>query len=342
MPNNSMKILFLMMLISGVLISLCANSWMGAWMGLEINLLSFIPLLSSNKNMFSTEASLKYFLIQAVASATLLFMILLKINTHEMFFFIKNMNWNNLISIPLLMKIACAPLHWWMPSVMEGLSWMNCFIILSIQKIAPLMLISYVLTNSIFIYFMIIFSAITGAIGGFNQISLRKILSFSSINHISWMLMTMTMGSNLWLMYFSIYMINIIVIIVLTATANLSFISQTLNTLNNKKFIKFMLFISMLSLGGLPPFLGFFPKWITIQFMIQNFMTLTAMILIMSSLLTLYYYMRMMFTTLTITNMENIWISMNHYKYNYSKTIMFSLSMLLSGMLVCTLALLIY
>nr|AVE15476.1 NADH dehydrogenase subunit 2 [Hestiasula sp. JZ-2017] len=342
MPNNSTKILFLSTLISGVLISLCANSWMGAWLGLEINLLSFIPLLSSNMNMFSTEASLKYFLIQAVASAALLFLILFKINTHEMFFFIKKSDWNNLIMTPLLMKIACAPFHWWMPSVMEGLSWSNCFIILSLQKIAPLMLISYMLTNSYFIQFMIIISTTTGAIGGLNQISLRKIFSFSSINHIGWMLMAMMMGSNLWLMYFLIYTINLTVIISLAAFTNWSFISQTFNSLNDNKIIKLTLFTAMLSLGGLPPFLGFFPKWITIQFMIQNLAILTAMILIMTSLLTLYYYMRMMFTTLTITNTENIWISMNQNKHNHSKITMFFLSILLIGMLVCTLILLIY
>nr|ASY98548.1 NADH dehydrogenase subunit 2 [Parymenopus davisoni] len=342
MPNNSTKILFLSTLISGVLISLCANSWMGAWMGLEINLLSFIPLLSSNKNMYSTEASLKYFLIQAIASSSLLFLILLKTNLYEMFYFMKNSTWNNLIMIPLLMKIACAPFHWWLPSVVEGLSWMNCFIILSIQKIAPLMLISYMLINNYFIQIMIILSAFIGAIGGFNQISIRKILSFSSINHIGWMLTTMIMGMNLWMTYFLIYTINITSIIFLTNMSNMSYISQSFNSLNHKKIIKFTLFISMLSLGGLPPFLGFFPKWIAIQFMAQNFMIFTSSILIMSSLITLFYYMRMMYTTLTITNTEIIWTTLIQQKNFCPKTIMFSLYTLFLGMLVSTLILLMY
>nr|YP_009353197.1 NADH dehydrogenase subunit 2 [Rhombodera valida]AOY36177.1 NADH dehydrogenase subunit 2 [Rhombodera valida] len=342
MPNNSTKILFLTTLISGILISLCANSWMGAWMGLEINLLSFIPLLSSNKNMLFTEASLKYFLIQAIASSTLLFLILLKTNIHEMFYLTKISTWNDYIMIPLLMKIAATPFHWWLPSVVEGLSWMNCFIILSIQKIAPLMLISYMLTNNFFIQIMIISSAFMGAIGGLNQISLRKILSFSSINHIGWMLTTMILGTNLWLMYFTIYTINITSIMSLTATTNLSYISQSFNSMSNQKIIKFMLFITLLSLGGLPPFLGFFPKWITIQFMTQNLMIFTSTILIMSSLLTLYYYMRIMYTTLMISNSEISWIIPIYSKYTHSKMMMFSLSILLFGMLGCTLIMLMY
>nr|ASY98470.1 NADH dehydrogenase subunit 2 [Tarachomantis alaotrana] len=342
MPNNSTKILFLSTLISGMLISLCANSWMGAWMGLEINLLSFIPLLSSNKNMYSNEASLKYFLIQAIASSTLLFLILLKTNIQEMFYITKLSTWNNLMMLPLMMKIAASPFYWWLPSVMEGLSWMNCFILLSIQKIAPLMLISYMLTNNYFIQFIIISSAFIGAIGGLNQISLRKILSFSSINHIGWMLSTMMMGSNVWLLYFTIYTINIISIISMTAMINLSYISQTFNSMNNKKIVKFTLFIAMLSLGGLPPFLGFFPKWIAIQFMAQNLMIFTSTILISSSLLTLFYYMRMIYTTLMITNSEIMWAIMIYPKYMHSKTIMFSLSILLFGMLSCTLILWMY
>nr|ASY98587.1 NADH dehydrogenase subunit 2 [Ceratomantis saussurii] len=342
MPNNSTKILFLITLISGVLISLCANSWMGAWMGLEINLLSFIPMLSSNQNMLSSEAALKYFLIQAIASSALLFLILFSTNFYEMFYFIKNWSWNNFIMIPLLMKIASAPFHWWLPSVVEGLSWMNCFIILSIQKIAPLMLISYMLVNNNFIQFVIIFSAFIGAIGGLNQISLRKMLSFSSINHIGWMLVGMIMGSNLWLMYFIIYSINVLMIITMTMIMNLSYISQIFNSMNNKKIIKFVLFIAMLSLGGLPPFLGFFPKWILIYYMVQNLMIFTSLILILSSLLTLYYYMRIMYTTLTITNTETLWTILIYPKYKFSKTIMFSFYVLLLGMLVCTLILLMY
>nr|YP_010502849.1 NADH dehydrogenase subunit 2 [Parasphendale agrionina]UXD78613.1 NADH dehydrogenase subunit 2 [Parasphendale agrionina] len=341
MPNNSIKILFLSTLSSGVLISLCANSWLGAWMGLEINLLSFIPLLSSTKNMFSTEASLKYFLIQAIASSTLLFLILLKINIQEIFYLDKNKMWNTLLMTPLLMKIACAPFHWWLPSVVEGLSWMNCFIILSIQKAAPLILISYLLTNNIFIQFMVISSAIIGAIGGLNQISMRKILSFSSVNHISWMLVSMTMGSNLLMIYFIIYMINLISIISMMVSMNLSYITQTFNLMNNKKIIKFILFTSMLSLGGLPPFLGFFSKWVIIQYLIQNVMYTTTVILILTSLLTLFYYMRVMYTTLLITNSEVIWITSTlHFKFYNSNIIMFSLIIITLGMLICTMILL--
>nr|AVE15538.1 NADH dehydrogenase subunit 2 [Mantidae JZ-2017] len=342
MPNNSTKILFLMMLISGSLISMSANSWMGAWMGLEINLLSFIPLLTSNKNMFSTEASLKYFLIQAIASAALMFLIILKTNINEMFYLILNSNWNNMMIIPLLMKVGAAPFHWWLPAVCEGVSWTSCFLLLSVQKMAPLMLMSYLLMNSMFIQFIIIMSAILGAIGGLNQISLRKILAFSSINHMAWMISSIIMGSNLWFMYFLIYLINILVIIILVMINNLSYISQSFNSMNSSKMLKFSLFMSMLSLAGLPPFIGFFPKWIMINFMLNNLMIITSTILILTSLLTLYYYMRIMYTTIMITNSEMTWLIPNKFKQNYFKFMMTSMSVILLGMMISTLMISIY
>nr|YP_009186315.1 NADH dehydrogenase subunit 2 [Teleogryllus oceanicus]ALO71662.1 NADH dehydrogenase subunit 2 [Teleogryllus oceanicus] len=58
--------LFMMMLILGTMISISSNSWPATWMGLEINLLAFIPLMSSKSNMMSTEAAMKYFIVQAM------------------------------------------------------------------------------------------------------------------------------------------------------------------------------------------------------------------------------------------------------------------------------------
>nr|UGB90505.1 NADH dehydrogenase subunit 2 [Leptomantella tonkinae] len=337
MPNNSTKILFLMTLISGMLISVCANSWLGAWMGLEINLLSFIPMLAFNKNLMTTEAALKYFLIQAIASSTFLFMILLKTNFYEMFFFLKNFSWNNIMMIPLLLKIASAPFHWWLPSVLEGLSWFNCFLILSIQKVAPLILISYLISNNNFIQFMIITSAMVGAIGGLNQTSIRKILAFSSINHVGWMLTTMIVNSNLWSIYLAIYIINITAIITVTSALTMNYISQIFNALNYTKFVKYFLLLSLLSLGGLPPFIGFFPKWMTIQFMAMNWMVITALILIMTSLLTLFYYLRIIYSSLMLLSTEVSWTSQTMPNHQYSSISTSSLMIALLGISSCTL-----
>nr|WGO58016.1 NADH dehydrogenase subunit 2 [Rhabdoblattella disparis] len=336
MSNNSSKTLFLFTLITGLLITISSNSWLGAWMGLEINLLSFIPLMTDNNNIYTSEASLKYFLIQALASASLLFLISSKTMIESMFSISNSMFTSTILLTPLFLKSGAAPLHWWFPSVMEGLSWFNCFILMTIQKIAPLILISHLITINTFLITIILSSVLIGSIGGYNQISIRKILTYSSINHMGWMLSAMLIGENLWIMYFMIYTILTITIILTILPSNISFINQTFLMTNNNKITKFMLFSALLSLGGLPPFLGFLPKWIIIQQLVLNKLLLMVSLMVILSLITLYYYLRLSYSAFMILNNEPSWIK------NFSTNLMLSWMSILfcsissMGLILCT------
>nr|AVN67744.1 NADH dehydrogenase subunit 2 [Eurycotis sp. B074] len=308
--------LLLTTLMSGMLISISSNSWLGAWMGLEINLLSFIPLMSNSKNVLTTEASMKYFIVQALSSSTLLFLIISKSLTEELYTTTTNPLVNSIIiNTPLLLKGAAAPFHWWFPSIMEGLSWNNCFILMTIQKIAPLMLISYSMKMNLFLWMIVLLSIIIGSIGGFNQISIRKILTYSSINHMGWMLAAMSIGENLWMMYFMIYSMLTLTIILIVKPFQISFINQTFLMMNEMTIIKFLMFTTLLSLGGLPPFLGFFPKWMIIQYMILNGMNMIISLMVVMSLITLYYYLRICYSSFIMLYMEPKW-NIQFYKNN--------------------------
>nr|YP_010999058.1 NADH dehydrogenase subunit 2 [Eupolyphaga nigrinotum]WPM91816.1 NADH dehydrogenase subunit 2 [Eupolyphaga nigrinotum] len=332
MPNNSMKFLLLLTLVGGALISISSNSWLGAWMGLEINLLSFIPLMSTTKNVFTTEASLKYFLIQALASSTLMFLIIFKTILENTPMLI-NLPTSMLISMPLLLKSGVAPLHWWFPSVMEGLNWMNCFLLMTMQKIAPLMLTSYLFQMNQISMMFILTSVIVGAIGGFNQISTRKMMAYSSINHLGWMLVAISMGKNIWMIYFSLYMIMTLTITLTLSKNNISYINQ-IKSMNCNTETKLITMSMFLSLGGLPPFLGFLPKWIILQFMIINNMVPMSIIMIMMSLITLYYYLRICYSTFLIMHLKSKWT-------NWSNKMSFMMSYMLilpitTGLILCT------
>nr|YP_010946440.1 NADH dehydrogenase subunit 2 [Calolamprodes beybienkoi]WGO57158.1 NADH dehydrogenase subunit 2 [Calolamprodes beybienkoi] len=318
MLNNSTKILFTFTLMMGLLIVISSNSWLSAWMGLEINLLSFIPLMSNNDNILTTEASLKYFLVQALTSASLLFIILSKSLFESMFSIFSNSMSSTMIMIPLLMKSGVAPLHWWFPSVMEGLSWNNCFILMTMQKIAPLLLISYVVYPNMPFNLIILLSVIVGALGGFNQTSIRKILTYSSINHVGWMLAAMLMGKNMWMTYFSIYLVLTLTVILIISPMQMSFINQIFMMNEDNKIMKFLLFSSLLSLGGLPPFLGFLPKWLIVMFMMTNYSFTLISIMTILSLITFYYYLRITYSSFIILSMESNW----NNKSSENKTIL--------------------
>jgi NADH-ubiquinone oxidoreductase chain 2 len=111
-PNNPTKILLSITLIGGILVSISSNSWFGAWIGLEINLISFIPLMSSQENIFTTEASLKYFIIQALASSVLLFLVAIEALISQAPLLAGGNIYEYVIMSPLLLKMGAAPIHW--------------------------------------------------------------------------------------------------------------------------------------------------------------------------------------------------------------------------------------
>nr|YP_010417419.1 NADH dehydrogenase subunit 2 [Hemichloridia euprepia]USF12117.1 NADH dehydrogenase subunit 2 [Hemichloridia euprepia] len=328
---NSNKMFFIFILIFSTLISISANSWFGCWIGLEINLLSFIPLISNSNNLMATEASLKYFLTQSIASINFLFTILLTL------IFMNNFETNNMISImmnsSMLMKMGSAPFHFWFPNIVEGLSWFNNFILMTWQKITPMILLSYYF-NKNFIIMMIILNIIIGAIGGLNQTSLRKLMAFSSINNLGWMLSSIMISENLWLFYISFYSFLISIMCFSFYIMNMYYINQLF--ISNMNFmIKINFLINFLSLGGLPPFIGFFPKWIVINFLIKNQMILLTFIFIMMSLIMLFFYIRITYSAFMFNYLKMKWFKI-FIKNNYLLIINFFSFISLMGMILST------
>nr|SSD62313.1 NADH dehydrogenase subunit 2 [Parides photinus] len=300
---NSNKMFFYFILFFSTLISISSNSWLGCWIGLEINLLCFIPLISNSKNLLSSEAALKYFLTQSIASINFLFTIILK------FTLFLNFETNFLISIlinsSMLMKMGSTPFHFWFPNIVEGLSWFNCFILMSWQKISPLILLSYYINNN-FILMIASMNVIISTLGGFNQTSLRKIMAFSSINNLGWMLMSLMISNNLWLFYFLFYSFFTSIVCFTFHMFNIFFINQ-LFIINMNYSIKFSLMINFLSLSGLPPFLGFFPKWIIINFLINNNFLMICFIFIMMSLIMMFIYIRIIYSSIMFNYLKMKW-----------------------------------
>nr|YP_009414913.1 NADH dehydrogenase subunit 2 [Lymantria umbrosa]AST23787.1 NADH dehydrogenase subunit 2 [Lymantria umbrosa] len=300
---NSSKMFFFYMLIFSTLIAISSNSWFGCWIGLEINLLSFIPLISNSNNLLSNEASLKYFLTQSIASINFLFSILLKM------IFLKNFDMNFFMSLminsSMLMKMGSSPFHFWFPNIVEGLSWFNNFILMTWQKITPMIILSYFL-NKNFIILIISMNVIIGALGGLNQTSLRKLMAFSSINNLGWMLTSIMISENLWIFFLIVYSFMISIMCWLFNMMNLFYIKQLfINNIN--PIMKINMLINFLSLGGLPPFIGFFPKWIIINFLINNQSYLLTMIMILTSLIILFFYIKIIYSSIMFNYLKMKW-----------------------------------
>nr|QJS52220.1 NADH dehydrogenase subunit 2 [Gondwanalimnadia sp. MT-2020] len=275
----------LLMVMVGVMIVFSSTSLFTAWIGLEMGLLSFIPLIYTGKMSYGySEAGMKYFLIQAFSSIVLLsgFLLLLDFSSY-------------LVMFSLFLKLGAAPFHYWMLSVVEFMIWPTVFMFLTVQKISPLIILSmFADLDSLVMNFFVLSSALVGALGGLTVSMLRSVFTYSSIGHIAWLTAGLYLNQSLMMQYFFIYLLLLLPIVCLLNSFNFYHLIQ----ISYSRFVnlKIILFFMMLSLGGLPPFLGFLSKWILLTFLAQSSMFILLFSLIMSSLFTLYYYLRLTFS----------------------------------------------
>nr|QPK42131.1 NADH dehydrogenase subunit 2 [Paragavialidium sichuanense] len=304
MKKSPMKFLFTITMILSTIMSMTANSWLGVWMGLEINLLSFIPLMSYNSMSPTETSSIKYFIVQTIGSITLITVFIISmINKSNLF----NSTLSTIMTMAMVMKIGGVPFHFWLPEVMENLSWNNCMLIMTWQKMAPMTALSYIQMNNYIMTMLISLSATVGAILGMNQISLRMLMAYSSINHIAWMMAAMMINVLTWFCYITVYFLLVIMITFMLKSYNVKTINELFLSHNSNKINKIMMLTSILSLGGMPPMVGFLPKWILIQELGSKSLIFILYILIITSAITLYFYLKIFISGSIIYFKESSW-----------------------------------
>nr|WRO44897.1 NADH dehydrogenase subunit 2 [Themus sp. 'cayipennis'] len=304
--NKNFKLLFFNLLMLSTLISISASSWLGMWMGLEMNLLAIIPIMYTKMNITSSEASIKYFIVQTIASSIIILNIIMIMINYNI---PSNMNLQNvnfiMMNSAFLIKIGMAPFHFWFPEIIHGLSWMNSLIILTWQKIAPMILFMFNFTNSTFLVFIIITSTILSSVSSLNLINLKKILAFSSINHMSWMMSMMIFSKTIWMLYFSIYSFSTIILISFLNKMKILFINQ-MSFLNNQKEMIMFFMLSFVSFMGLPPTIGFISKWLTIQVLIwEKWLFLTVILMLLTTFMIFIYFQLMIYSILFNSKKNN-------------------------------------
>nr|AXH38216.1 NADH dehydrogenase subunit 2 [Pseudoniphargus sp. 1-Portugal] len=288
-------ILFFCFLLFSIVLTISSNSWLFAWMGLEMNLLSFIPIMLKKLNKYSTEVAIKYFLIQAISSIFLLFF----------FLFLKSYLIITLM-LALMLKMGAAPFHQWLPSISDGLSWPALYVLLIFQKVNPLILTSFLMKSQINLFSIQVFivsSALIGSMGGLTHTSLRKILVFSSIAHLSWILSSFLISNWAWLNYFIIYALILFSLIYTMHKMEIFSINDLI--LKNKLFISMLTTTSIMSMGGLPPLSGFVPKFIVMQALFLNDLQFIMLFLLTSTFISLFFYSRMFLSVLLLKNSLN-------------------------------------
>nr|WRQ18186.1 NADH dehydrogenase subunit 2 [Igerna wilsoni] len=301
MTKNFNMMLFFYMMILGTIMSLSANNWLIIWTGLEISIMSIMPMIS-NKNFLSSEASVKYFLIQSISSSMMMLgVLLLLINS--------KIEYQMILTSSMMLKMGIAPFHNWILEMIESVSLMIMLTLLTLMKVAPLNMISYLMfKNNLFI----LMSLLVGSLLGLIQTSLRKIMCYSSIFNMGFIIASVSINS-IWWLYMTIYSFMLIMILYIMKKMNINYINQ-LSLNENKMSLKMNIWLAMLSMGGMPPMMGFMLKLMIIQMMVINKEFLISVIMILSSTLVMFYYLRMSFISIMFSSSTIKWKMINTTK----------------------------
>nr|YP_010500151.1 NADH dehydrogenase subunit 2 [Percina freemanorum]UWV18120.1 NADH dehydrogenase subunit 2 [Percina freemanorum] len=279
----------------GTTITFASSHWLLAWMGLEMNTLAIIPLMAQHHHPRAVEATTKYFLTQATAAAMLLFA-----STTNAWLTgqwdIQQMSHPlpiTLITLALALKIGLAPVHSWLPEVLQGLDLTTGLILSTWQKLAPFALLLQIQpTNSSILIAFGLASTLIGGWGGLNQTQLRKILAYSSIAHLGWMILVLQFSPSLTLLTLLTYFVMTISTFLVFKLSKSTNINMLATSWAKAPVLTALVPLVLLSLGGLPPLMGFMPKWLILQELAKQDLAPTATLAAMTALLSLYFYLR--------------------------------------------------
>nr|AGM75599.1 NADH dehydrogenase subunit 2 [Moxostoma congestum] len=290
----------------GTTLTFASSHWLLAWMGLEINTLAILPLMAQHHHPRAVEATTKYFLTQATAAA----MILFASTTNA--WLVGEWAIDNL-SHPLAtttgitalaLKIGLAPVHFWMPEVLQGFDLTTGLILSTWQKLAPFALIVQVAPaiDPMLLTLLGLTSTLVGGWGGLNQTQLRKILAYSSIAHMGWMIIILQYAPQLTLLALGTYIFMTSAAFLALKLSSATKINALTMAWSKNPVMVATTALVLLSLGGLPPLTGFMPKWLILQELTKQDLPLTATIMALAALLSLYFYLRLCYAmTLTIS-----------------------------------------
>ncbi len=310
-------ILFILFAILGSFVLISSDNFLTAFIGLELQSLSLYLMAAFNtKNLNSNEAGIKYFSLGALSSGFLLFGISMIYFDTASFTFQNLDNFSTisevglaLVLISLFFKVSAAPFHIWTPDVYEGSPTISTLFFATLPKFASLIFLFRIYhelniskIDSLYYIFQIVcaISLLVGVYGAITQKIIKRLLAFSSINHIGFMLLAIMsyqyMSEGTIFFYLIIYLITTFGVfsVILNLRTSEGEIAL-LNGLNGLKASSRSKAISMLvflfSLAGIPPFAGFFAKFFILSASINDGFYILSVIAVISSVIAAFYYL---------------------------------------------------
>lgn len=293
----------------GSIVLILSDNLLTLYLGLELQTFSTFILIAKNRNsIIGSEAGLKYFILGALSSGfyllglTLLFLFGFDFNIKNLLLLINEdiiLIACSLIILSFSFKLSLFPLHFWIPDIYEGSSWDVLTLISTLPKISVICVLTQLLLNSSILLFCAIFSIIIGTIGALNQSKLKRLLAYSGISHMGFIILGFIIlnskGNLVGNLYLTIYIITMlsILILIFTRNNNNDFIIELggLNFIN--KVVSISIILLVLSIAGIPPLSGFISKWYLIWINIEFEYYISSIVIIIFSAIGAGYYLRL-------------------------------------------------
>jgi NADH-quinone oxidoreductase subunit N len=308
----------------GMALMVSAVDLMQLYLGLELMSLSGYVLASfSRSEERSAEAGLKYFVLGALASGILLYGMSL------IYGFTESTNYLGIraaldggvsngalfgivfVLAGLAFKVAAVPFHMWTPDVYEGAPTPVTAFFSTAPKVAAVAILMRMALDPFgaqsavwqqIVMFMALASIIFGALGAIGQENLKRLLAYSSINNIGFILLGLAVanpdGASAMLVYLFIYVAmslgSFVALLMLRGEGGTLF--ETFADIRGlsvtQPFIAGALLVFMFSLAGIPPLLGFYAKFVVFQATVEAGLVAFGAIAIAASVIGAFYYIK--------------------------------------------------
>ena len=325
-PWISFEVIVLMLFaVLGMMLLVSAHNLLSFYMALELMSLSLYILASIHRDsLLSSEAGLKYFVLGALASGLFLFGCALVYGFSGTADFSKLAMLYNVpdkmpvavllgvvfILVALFFKISAAPFHMWTPDVYQGAPTIVTAFFSAAPKITGVAVLMRFLMEPLqgvtmqwqqIVVVVSVTSMLVGAVAALRQTNIKRLLAYSSIGHVGYLLVGVASGNitgtQSILVYGFIYILMTIgmfgiVLHLKRKKENVESLSDFAGLAKTEPLLAAIVSIFMLSMAGIPPFAGFFAKFYVFLAAMEEELYVLAVIGVVSSVIGAFYYLR--------------------------------------------------
>mgnify|MGYP001179868185 CR=1 FL=1 len=318
--------LIVLISIIGMMLMVSANNLLSLFLSMELQSLALYILVSfSREDINSSEAGVKYFVIGSLSTCIFLF------GSSLIYGLVGSTDFSNIsqfmsdqYSIPIMLivglifilvslslKVSAAPFHMWTPDVYQGAPTIVTTFLSTAPKVAVFAVLIRLLVFPFgeiivdwgkIVIILSISSMIIGSLGALKQIDLKRLMAYSTINHIGFIMMGLVPGSEDGITAISIYLIFyltmnlgafLVILNMQRDQINVTLIKDLSGLYKSQPIVAACFAVILFSMAGIPPLAGFIGKLLILNIVIDNNLFFLAIVAVLTSVIAAFYYIRL-------------------------------------------------